>query len=136
MTDKGLGTLIFILCLVGSILYVGWLFFPAPEGMDGIFYFAGMRWAILLPVLVAVLGIALIGMWIGWTMVTTPPPINMMVLYIYSGVLYSENVAIHAKADPVRMQYRPTSLLELWSPSLLNMDSIHFFIRTLLIGYR
>jgi hypothetical protein len=76
VSDRSLGTIIFILGLFGAIAYVFWLFWPAAE-QDPLFYcqWIGVRWALVLPVFVAVTGILLIAMWIGWTMVATPPPI-------------------------------------------------------------
>ena len=76
MSDKTLGTLIFLLSLIVGVVYVYWLFFPPPTGLDWLFYVPGenMRWAIVLPVLLGVALIAFIAMWIGWTMATTPPP--------------------------------------------------------------
>ena len=34
-------------------------------------------WAVILPIYVAALLILIIAMWIGWTMVTTPPPVPL-----------------------------------------------------------
>ncbi len=74
MSDKSLGSLIFSLGLVGSIVYLYWLFAPANPS-DIIFYAPGIgRWAIVLPILVAVLGVLFIAMWIGYTMAVTPSP--------------------------------------------------------------
>lgn len=75
MSDKTLGTLIFLLSLIGGVAYVYWLFFPI-ELTNWLFYVPGenVRWAIVLPVLLGVALIAFIAMWIGWTMATTPPP--------------------------------------------------------------
>lgn len=76
MSDRSLGTIIFILGLFGAVAYVFWLFWPAAE-QNPLFYcqWIGVRWALVLPVFIAVTGVLLIGMWIGWTMVATPPPI-------------------------------------------------------------
>lgn len=75
MSDKTLGALIFIAGLLIAVVYVYWLFFPPPQGMEWLFFSAaGTRWAITIPVLAAVLLILFIAMWIGWTMATTPPP--------------------------------------------------------------
>jgi len=76
MSDRSLGAIILVLCLFGAILYVGWLFWPASSD-NVLFYFNGIRWALLLPTLIAVLAVIFIGMWIGWTMTTTPPPISI-----------------------------------------------------------
>lgn len=77
MSDKMLGTLIFLLSLVLGVAYVYWLFFPPPsDSWNWLFYVPGedVRWAVVLPVLLGVTLIAFIAMWIGWTMATTPPP--------------------------------------------------------------
>ncbi len=75
MSDRSLGTLIFVASIAGAIVYVLWLFWPAAD-TDLLFYAPGLRlrWAIVLPMLVAVLGVFFIITWIGWTMAMTPPP--------------------------------------------------------------
>lgn len=35
------------------------------------------EWAVGLPVLLFVLAVLVISMWIGWTMITTPPPVPL-----------------------------------------------------------
>ena len=77
MNDKSLGSIIFALGLLGAILYVYWLFGPANP--DWLFICRlvdpPIRWALVLPILLAVVGVFFIAMWIGWTMAVTPPPI-------------------------------------------------------------
>jgi hypothetical protein len=79
VSDKTVGYFIFILSLLVAIGYLCLLFAPAPSGLEWLFYYniAGekMRWAIIAPLLLAVVGFLGITMWIGWTMATTPPPI-------------------------------------------------------------
>jgi hypothetical protein len=75
MTDKSLGSIIFTLGLIGIIAYVYWLFAPANPEWLFICPWINVRWAIVLPVLLVVVGVLFMGMWIGWTMVVTPPPI-------------------------------------------------------------
>ena len=75
MSDKSLGSLIFILGLVGAIVYLYWLF--APADVENLIFFApiiGVRWALVLPLVIAVLAILFIAMWIGYTMAATPSP--------------------------------------------------------------
>lgn len=78
MSDKSLGSLIFALGLIGAIVYALWLFWPANTN-DPLFYcriresVVG-RWALVLPIVVAVLAVLFIAMWIGYTMAVTPPP--------------------------------------------------------------
>lgn len=76
MNDKSLGSLIFALGLIGAIVYVYWLFAPMPDTNNFLFYVPGMnvRWALILPIVIAVLAVLVIAMWIGWTMAATPPP--------------------------------------------------------------
>ena len=78
MSDRSLGSLIFALGLIGAILYVYWLFGPIPTGWEALFvapeWMQSMRWAVVIPLVVAVLAVLFIAMWIGWTMAVTPPP--------------------------------------------------------------
>ncbi len=76
MSDKSLGIIIFLVGLIGSITYTFWLFWPA-ESSNVLFYIPGIggRWAIVLPIFIGVIGILAIGMWVGWTMMVTPPPV-------------------------------------------------------------
>ena len=78
MSDKSLGSIIFAIGLIGSILYTLWLFWPA-ESSNILFYVPTNptigRWAVVLPLFFAVIGIFAIGMWVGWTMAVTPPPV-------------------------------------------------------------
>jgi alpha-beta hydrolase superfamily lysophospholipase len=74
MSDKSLGSLIFVLGLVGAIAYLYWLFAPADP--DDILFFCPwikVRWALVIPIVVVVLAVLVIAMWIGWTMAVTPP---------------------------------------------------------------
>lgn len=74
MSDKSLGSIIFAIGLVGAIVYSLWLFWPAKD-TDLLFYLPGVgRWAIVLPLFIAVIAVLVIAMWIGWTMAVTPPP--------------------------------------------------------------
>jgi len=75
MSDKSLGSIIFAVGLIGAIAYIYWLFAPANQS-DILFFcpWANARWAIVIPILVAVLAVLIIAMWIGWTMAATPSP--------------------------------------------------------------
>ena len=78
MNDKSLGSIIFAIGLFGALVYTLWLFWPANSN-DLLFYLSidgSMigRWAVVLPIFVAVIAILIIAMWIGWTMAVTPPP--------------------------------------------------------------
>ncbi|MCK4440037.1 hypothetical protein KAU85_03525 [Candidatus Bathyarchaeota archaeon] len=74
--DQGIGGIIFIVCAIIAIFYVVLLF-----GADWIKDMGWVTdpsvvrfWVIAAPVLIAFVAIMGIGMWIGWTMATTPPP--------------------------------------------------------------
>ncbi|MCS7117928.1 MAG: transcriptional regulator [Thaumarchaeota archaeon] len=74
MSDKGLGYLILIASIAGILLY-GWLVLLSP-------------WAMLvlqLTAFLAVVGVLSILAWIGYTLVTTPPPEPIPELETLSG---------------------------------------------------
>ena len=67
--DQAYGGIIFIVALVIAIGYVVAFFAPylnLPLWLR--------EWAVYLPVFLFVLAALVICMWIGWTMLTTPPP--------------------------------------------------------------
>ena len=67
--DQAYGGIIFIVALVVAIGYVIAFFAPylnLPPWWR--------EWAVYLPVFLFVLAVLVICMWIGWTMLTTPPP--------------------------------------------------------------
>jgi hypothetical protein len=78
--DQGIGGIIFIVCAIIAIFYLVTLFYPQWLGTFGISADATtwMReaqfWVIAVPVFIAFIAVMGIGMWIGWTMATTPPP--------------------------------------------------------------
>ncbi len=70
--DQGYGFLIFLISIIVAIGYVAAFFAP----------FIGLprdwqAWAIGIPVLLFVLLVLVISGWIGWTMLTTPPPVPL-----------------------------------------------------------
>jgi len=68
--DQAYGGIILIVGLIVAIVYVAAFLAPylAP-------YLAWLSWwAVAIPVFLAVLAVLVICMWIGWTMLTTPPP--------------------------------------------------------------
>jgi len=81
--DQAIGGLIFLVCAVVIIGYIGALFFydnrtlgvsikdalKLPWSSAGVQY-----WLVALPVFIAFVAVLAIGAWIGWTMATTPPP--------------------------------------------------------------
>ncbi len=74
--DQGIGGIIFIVCAVVAILYIVTLFYPQWLEVVGIqSELSEIRlWVIAVPVFIAFVAVMGIGMWIGWTMATTPPP--------------------------------------------------------------
>lgn len=78
--DQGIGGIIFIVCAIIAILYLVTLFYPQWLGVFGIsggtltWMKEAQFWVIAVPVFIAFIAVMGIGMWIGWTMATTPPP--------------------------------------------------------------
>lgn len=73
MRDKTLGALMCTLGVLAMIGYFCWLFL-APRDL----LFLGRPlgdWAVIAPVVVIVYVFLFIVAWIGWTMVSTPPPL-------------------------------------------------------------
>jgi len=78
--DQGIGGIIFIVCAIIAIFYLITLFVPQWLGVFGVnedtlgWMGEVQFWIIAVPVFIAFIAIMGIGMWIGWTMATTPPP--------------------------------------------------------------
>lgn len=74
--DQAIGAAILAICVLIGVVYVVTLFFPQWFTLLGIKAAeAEIRfWIVATPVLIAFIAILAIGGWIGWTMVTTPPP--------------------------------------------------------------
>lgn len=77
--DQTIGGVIFIVCLVIALLYIVTLFYPEWLKVFGIQTGIGwiseaQFWVVAVPVFIAFVAVMAIGMWIGWTMATTPPP--------------------------------------------------------------
>jgi len=71
--DKTLGALMCILSVLAMIGYFCWLFL-APQ--DLVFLGRPLSdWAVIVPVVIVVYAFLFIVVWIGWTMVSTPPPL-------------------------------------------------------------
>jgi len=60
--DQAYGGIILLVGLIVAIIYVA------------AFFFGFWWWALVVPVFLGVLAVLVICMWIGWTMLTTPPP--------------------------------------------------------------
>jgi protein-S-isoprenylcysteine O-methyltransferase Ste14 len=67
--DQLYGGTIFAVSLIIALGYLI-VFFPQVLSLPGWLH----EWAVGLPVLLFVLAVLVIAMWIGWTMMTTPPP--------------------------------------------------------------
>lgn len=67
--DQGYGLAIFLISVIVGIVYLVAFFGPS-LGLPGYW----REWAIGIPVLLFVLLVLVISAWIGWTMLTTPPP--------------------------------------------------------------
>jgi len=67
--DQGYGFMIFLISIVVAIAYLIAFFAPV-IGLPAYW----KDWAVGIPVLLFVLLVLVISGWIGWTMLTTPPP--------------------------------------------------------------
>jgi predicted DNA-binding transcriptional regulator len=76
VSDRALGTVIFLVSICAIVVYLGWLFYTPTADLNWLFFVPGsqVRWALVLPMLLAVVAVLAICAWIGWTMATTPPP--------------------------------------------------------------
>ena len=78
MDDKSLGSLIVVVSVVIMVGYFVWAFAPfLGPAVTGWISSEMSEWAYRLPVILAVYGMLLIVLWIGYTMATTPPPIPL-----------------------------------------------------------
>ncbi len=67
--DQSYGFLIFAISIIVAVVYLA-AFFAPYIGLPLVW----QAWAIGIPVLLFVLLVLVISAWIGWTMLTTPPP--------------------------------------------------------------
>jgi len=75
--DQAIGAVIVLVCVVLALAFIGLLFLYDPYIASTINLGAAADvrfWLIATPVAVAFVAILAIGGWIGWTMLTTPPP--------------------------------------------------------------
>jgi protein-S-isoprenylcysteine O-methyltransferase Ste14 len=70
--DQGYGFIIFIVSIIIAIVYLVAFFAPC-IGLPAYLH----DWAVGIPVLLFMLLVLLISGWIGWTMLTTPPPLPL-----------------------------------------------------------
>jgi len=87
--DQGYGFVIFLFSVVIFIAYLAAFFSPFIPGLENSGW---QQWAIGIPVLLFVLLVLVISGWIGWTMLTTPPP----------APLEPEPVSTETKTDPTK----------------------------------
>ncbi len=67
--DQGYGLAIFLISIVVTVVYLA-MFFATLIGLPAYL----REWAIGIPILLFMLLVLVIAGWIGWTMLTTPPP--------------------------------------------------------------
>lgn len=79
--DQAIGGLILAVCVIVAVVYTVTLFYPQWLGAIGLLNANNAAelanaqfWIIAIPVFIAFIAILLIGAWIGYTMLTTPPP--------------------------------------------------------------
>jgi len=81
--DQAIGGLIFLVCVVVIVGYIGALFFydnpvinvSIKKALNLSWSGASVAyWLVAVPVFIAFIAVLGIGAWIGWTMATTPPP--------------------------------------------------------------
>ncbi|UYP47291.1 hypothetical protein NEF87_003576 [Candidatus Lokiarchaeum ossiferum] len=77
--DKAFGIVILLIGLAMSVLYIIWgpLDLINDGATTGIWAFFDWRWAVVVPMTLAVIMIGLLAMWIGYSMITTPPPVPL-----------------------------------------------------------
>ncbi len=85
--DKAFGFVIFLFGLLLIVFYIFWaplslLYDHHPEtmsGLDWLYNIRGMNWewAVVLPLTLGIICIGLLAAWIGYSMITTPPPVPL-----------------------------------------------------------
>jgi len=79
VSDRVIGAAILVVSIIIIVIYlIGLLLIPlAPDAIPALSWINRsdvQLWLIRIPILVAVIGIGGIAAWIGWTILTTPPP--------------------------------------------------------------
>lgn len=77
MSDKSLGALIILFCLIFMGGYFIWAFAPFLGPVSVWITPSISEWAFKLPVVAAVYVLLAVVIWIGYTMATTPPPVPL-----------------------------------------------------------
>lgn len=81
--DKIFGFIIMIIGIILMVFYVLWV--PVDLIMEnsanpptsGLFKFLSWEWGLVLPVTLGIICIGLLAAWIGYSMITTPPPVPL-----------------------------------------------------------
>ncbi len=72
--DQIYGGLILLVSLIITIVYIMAFFAKQISSIFSVWPSGLAWWAVAIPVFIFVLAVLAIAMWIGWTMLTTPPP--------------------------------------------------------------
>jgi membrane protein implicated in regulation of membrane protease activity len=84
--DKLFGAIIFVVGILLIVFYLFWgpldLYFAStsyPAGLQWLYDIPGFnwKWAVVLPLFLVVLLVGVIAIWIGYSMITTPPPVPL-----------------------------------------------------------
>lgn len=84
--DKAFGFTILLLGVLMIIFYIFWgplsLIYDLSggaslSGMSGLFGFLKWQWALMIPIFLGVVLFGLLAAWIGYSMITTPPPVPL-----------------------------------------------------------
>ena len=85
--DKAFGFVIFLFGLLLIVFYIFWapislLYEHNPDTMSGLAGLYNIRgfnwqWAVVLPLTLGIICIGLLAAWIGYSMITTPPPVPL-----------------------------------------------------------
>ena len=85
--DKAFGFVIFLFGLLLIVFYIFWgpislLYSHHPDtmsGLSGLYGISGFnwQWAVVLPLTLGIICIGLLAAWIGYSMITTPPPVPL-----------------------------------------------------------
>ena len=79
--DKALGIVILLVGLAMSALYIIWgplaLINTDSTNPNEFLDFVDWRWAVVVPLTIGVIMLGLLAAWIGYSMITTPPPVPL-----------------------------------------------------------
>ena len=84
--DKAFGFTVLLLGVLMIIFYIFWgplsLIYDLSlgtslQGLSGLFGFLKWQWALMIPIFLGVVLFGLLAAWIGYSMITTPPPVPL-----------------------------------------------------------